>query len=148
MKASFVTWQLRRLHAELDAIDQQRGDEPSVGATASSKAKGPRQTANDQAAHAALERMLRSLPKRLGFRDARAFLEAFSRAHKLRPATIPMRRRLSAEQVRELERRVLSHERASEIARAIGCAEQTVLNRASQLRRRLATAAEHDASGI
>ena len=34
------------------------------------------------------------------------------------------------------------------IAREIGCAEQTVLNRATQLRKRLATTAEHEGTGI
>ncbi len=92
--------------------------------------------------------MLRSLPKRLGFRDARAFIQAFERANDVRMDSIAGRRRLSAAQIRELERRVLNNEPSAMIAREIGCAEQTVLNRATQLRKRLSTMAEQDASGI
>ena len=146
MKPSFVTWQLRRLHAEIDAIDRQRGDVfspvPSAAATTG------RYTGRDRAARTALlARILRTLPKRLGFRDARTFVRAFEHANALM-AELPRRRRLTPTQVRELERRVLNNEPPRMIAREIGCAEQTVLNRATQLRKRLATTAEHEGTGI
>lgn len=146
VKPSFVTWQLRRLHAELDAIDRQRGDvfSPVPRAVATTG----RYSGRDRAARVALlGRILRSLPKRLGFRDARTFVRAFESANALVP-DVPRRRRLSPAQVRELERRVLDNESPRIIAREIGCAEQTVLNRATQLRKRLATIAEHDGTGI
>lgn len=147
MKPSFVTWQLRRLHAELDVIDQQRGDafSPSGPSAMTTGREGGR----DHAARRALvDRMLRSLPKRLGFRDARTFLRAFVRANEMNPSKSTGRRRLTATQIRELERRVLNNESPTAIAREIGCAEQTVLNRATQLRKRLASLAEQDTSGI
>lgn len=93
-------------------------------------------------------RVLRALPEKLGFRDARSFAAAFARANALAEAANRPRRRLTPEQIRELERRVLNNERPLDIARAVGCAEQTVLNRATQLRKRLASMAEIDASGI
>jgi hypothetical protein len=95
-----------------------------------------------------LDRLLRSLPRRLGFRDARAFVRAFARANHLFSDQQPGRHRLTAAQVEELERRVLNQEQAAEIAAAIGCAHQTVLNRATQLRKRLAKQDEMFASGI
>ncbi|HVU34032.1 MAG TPA: hypothetical protein VHE61_11395 [Opitutaceae bacterium] len=146
MKPSFVTWQLRHLHAELDTMDKKRGDafSPTNTGTATVGRSGER----DHAARTALlDRLLRSLPKRFGFRDARAFLRAFVRANQLSDGTT-RRRRLMATEVEELERRVMQQERPAEIARAIGCAEQTVLNRATQLRKRLANQHEQFASGI
>jgi hypothetical protein len=92
--------------------------------------------------------MLRSLPKRLGFRDARSFARAFERAHDLHLPGAGIRRRLTHAQVRDLEQRVLNNESPALIARQIGCAEQTVLNRASQFRKRLAALAEQHGSGI
>lgn len=147
MKPSFVTWQLRRLHAELDVIDKQRGDLVAP-AHSSSAALGRSGTRDRAARRALLDRMLRSLPKRFGFRDARSFAQAFARASELGPAMIATRRRLSSLQVQELERRVLNNEHPADIARAIGCAQQTVLNRASQLRKRLADLSEKDGAGI
>lgn len=146
MKPSFVTWQLRRLHTELDGIDKRRGAVPEPAKPAEPQGGGP---AHERVARRMLlYRLLRSLPKRLGFRDARAFAQAFARANELPHQASAARRRLSAQQIRELERRVLANERPADIARAIGCAEQTVLNRASQLRKRLAALAEEDMSGI
>jgi DNA-directed RNA polymerase specialized sigma24 family protein len=147
VKPSFVTWQLRRLHSELDAIDKQRGDLFAPEGTAT--ATVGRSSLRDRAARRALlHRMLRSLPKRLGFRDARAFSLAFARAHDVPELSANARRRLTPAQVRDLEQRVLGGERPSYIARTIGCAEQTVMNRASQLRKRLAQCEEGDGSGI
>lgn len=147
VKPSFVTWQLRRLHTELDAIDQESGSD--FVPAADSTVPFPRPIVHERVVRRAyLERMLRTLPKRLGFRSARAFIEAVERAHHFTPGDTSARRRLSDTQVRELERRVLNNERPKDIARAIGCAEQTVLNRASQFRKRLAGMGEQDASGI
>ena len=146
MKPSFVTWQLRRLHTELDGIDKRRGAVPEPAKPAAGPGREP---VHDRAARRILlYRLMRSLPKRLGFRDARAFVHAFARANELAHPASAARRRLTARQIRELERRVLANERPAHIAQAIGCAEQTVLNRASQLRKRLAALAEEDASGI
>lgn len=142
-----MTWQLRRLHTELDTIDEQNGDlfAPAQPATQSPGRPGARERT---ARRALLDRVLRALPKRLGFRNARAFVTAVARANELELDTARARRRLTPEQIRELERRVLNNERPSQIAQAIGCAEQTVLNRATQLRKRLANLCERDASGI
>ncbi|WP_146180318.1 hypothetical protein [Opitutus sp. ER46] len=147
MTPSFVTWQLNRLHEELDTIDAQRDNVIALPSPygAKQRKRHPREEADRRAL---LDRMLRALPKRYGFRDARAFAYAFARANNLLTTPDRVRHRLTAAQVRELERRVLAHESPSRIARVIGCAEQTVLNRASQLRKRLAEAAERDASGI
>lgn len=146
MKLSFVTWQLRRLHTELDGIDKRRGAVPAPEQPAEPEGRTP---VHDRVARRTLlYRLLRSLPKRLGFRDAHAFAQAFARANELHRAASGVRRRLTAAQVRDLERRVLANERPADIAHAIGCAEQTVLNRGSQLRKRLAALAEEDASGI
>jgi hypothetical protein len=147
VKPSFVTWQLRRLHAEIDAIDKQRGSSfsPVRIATASTGRAGSRDRA---ARRALLERMLRSLPKRLGFRDPRTFARAFERAHDLHLPPGGGRRRLTEAQIRELERRVMNNESPTLIAREIGCAEQTVLNRATQFRKRLTLLAEQQGSGI
>ena len=59
-----------------------------------------------------------------------------------------MRRRLTSAQIEELERRVFNQESAAQIAMAVGCAEQTVLNRATQFRKRLTAQHELDGSGI
>ena len=141
-----MTWQLRRLHVELDGIDKQRGD--GYVPTEASMALAGRGRERDHAARRILlDRMLRSLPKHFGFRDAASFARAFLRATQ-RPAAQPARRRLGSVQVRELERRVLKHEKPAEIARDLGCAEQTVLNRATKIRKRIAAQFEADASGI
>lgn len=147
VKPSFVTWQLRRLHSEIDAIDKQRGDvlAPTNAGTATS---GRNRDRDWYARRALLNRMLRSLPKRLGFRDAQAFIRAFERANDTEFPSTRRRHRLTATQIRELERRVLQNEYPCMIARAIGCAEQTVMNRASQLRKRLASYAEFEGGGI
>lgn len=147
VKCSLVTWQLRRLHAELDAIDQQ-DDLEFVHEQRPAVVR--RQGGNrDRAIRRILvDRLLRSLPKKLGFRDARLFMRAFARANHLLSGRRYTRRRLTPAQVEELERRVMSRERPSDIARAVHCAEQTVLNRAAQLRKRLADQHERDASGI
>lgn len=145
VKRSIVTWQLRRLHKELDAIDGQAVD--VVAPLGSSLLPRGKSSARDRAARRAhVSRLLRALPKRFGFRDARAFARAFASVHQLESK--PKRRRLSADQIRELEHRVLNNDRPADIAKAIGCAVQTVLNRASQLRKRLADICEQDASGI
>lgn len=146
MKPSFVTWQLRHLHSEIDTIDQQRGNvfAPTHESTATLGRNGTRDRA---ARRALLDRLLRSLPKRLGFRDAKALVRAFIRANQLGGPNAT-RRRLQTIQIEELERRVMSQERPAEIARAIGCAEQTVLNRATQMRKRLASQFEGCGSGI
>jgi hypothetical protein len=150
VKESFVTWQLRRLHAELDGLDKQRTDvfspgHPAAGGTVSSG----RTTARDTAARRTLvDRLLRSLPRRLGYRDARTFAHAFARANALVESGKRTRRRLSPAQVRDLERRVMNYEPTSHIAVAVGCAEQTVLNRATQLRKRLGAQHEQSGSGI
>lgn len=144
VKPSIVTWQLRRLHKELDAIDTQ------AGATYAPVTDFPVQQqtgASDRASRRAhLDQLLRALPRRFGFRDAKSFVKAVERANKLLPTH--RHRRLTPDQVRELEQRVLNNEKPADIAEAIGCAEQTVLNRATQLRRRVAAAAEQHASGI
>lgn len=147
MKSSFVTWQLRRLHSGLDAIEKQRGDTSSPEDHLAAKA-GRTGRRDRTYRRVLLDRMLRALPKRLGFRDARAFARAFARANHLLSTPTRARRRLTPAEVDELERRVLRNERPSAIARAIGCAEQTVLNRASQLRKRLSAFHEQYASGI
>lgn len=148
MKASFVTWQLRRLHAELDALDKKRGDVFRPGSRAAA-ASPERSLQRDRAIRRILlDRLLRGLPRRLGFRDARAFARAFARANHLLADHRPTRRRLTDAQVEELERRVFNQEPAAEIALAIGCAEQTVLNRATQFRKRLTAQHELDGSGL
>ncbi len=132
---------------EIDAIDKKRGDvfSPSHVSTATLR----HSPARDRAARRAmLDRLLRVLPKRFGFRDARSFLQAFIRANELATSINRARRRLTPTEIRELERRVLNNERPGHIARVIGCAEQTVLNRATQLRKRLAETAELDGSGV
>lgn len=146
MKATFVTWQLRRLHSELDALDKQRGAHFQPG---ESPGVFGRSTKRDRTIRRILlDRMLRSLPRRLGFRDARSFARAFARANHLTDDPQHTRRRLTTAQVVELEHRILSQESAASISRAIGCAEQTVMNRATQLRKRLAAQHEGFASGI
>ncbi len=143
-----MTWQLRRLHAELDALDKKRGDVFRPG-NRSAASSSERSLQRDRAIRRILlERLLRGLPRRLGFRDARAFVRAFARANHLLADRTATRRRLTAAQVQELERRVFNQESAAQIAGAIGCAEQTVLNRATQFRKRLTTQHEQDASGI
>lgn len=144
VKPSIVTWQLRRLHKELDAIDTQAGAMYAPVADF----PVPQQTgASDRASRRAhLDQLLRALPRRFGFRDARAFVKAVERANRL--LSTHRHRRLTPAQVRELEQRVLNNEKPAEIAEAIGCAEQTVLNRATQLRRRLAQVAYQDGAGI
>jgi hypothetical protein len=150
VKPSFVTWQLHRLHAELDGLDKKRGNTFRPDELGGDNAKSiGRHAGRDRAARRTLlDRVLRSLPRRLGFRDARSFAHAFARANCLLEADARARRRLTPAEVRELERRVLNHECSAHIALAIGCAEQTVLNRASQFRKRLAAQHEGDGSGL
>jgi hypothetical protein len=148
VKCSFVTWQLRRLHAELDSIETRRDEvfEPDAMAGFTS---GRRNQYRDVAARRRLlGRMLRTLPKHFGFRDARAFALAFARANGLTEIVPAERRRLSLAKIQELERRVLNEESPSEIARDLGCAKQTVLNRGSMLRKQLANRQEKEGSGI
>jgi hypothetical protein len=150
VKPSFVTWQLHRLHAELAGLDKKRGSSfrPDQLAGANAKSSG-RELGRDRAARRTLlDRVLRSLPRRLGFRDPRSFAHAFARANCLLDTDTRARRRLTAAEVRDLERRVLNHESPAHIALAIGCAEQTVLNRASQFRKRLADQHECNGSGV
>lgn len=127
-------------------IDQEHGDltasEPHPVASRNRKSK------SDADRRTKIDRILRSLPKHLGFRDARSFARAFARANKLVTEPHGSRRRLTPAQIQELERRVLAHESPIVIARTIGCAHQTVLNRATILRKRLAGAIEGNASGI
>ena len=149
VKESFVTWQLRRLHHELDGLDKKRSKIFSPGHPLAVGAPAGRGTARDgMARRTLLDRLLRALPHRLGYRDARAFARAFARAHGLLDGNGNGRRRLTPTQIEDLERRVMNYESPSQIALAVGCAEQTVLNRASQLRKRLAKQHEESGSGI
>ncbi len=150
MNASFVTWQLKRLHEEIEGIDRPDAARPQPAPKAEPV---PADLTADELRDRALRRLfldqlLRALPRRLGFRSARAFANAFARANQLNAEASATRHRLTPVQVRELERRVLNNERPRDIARALGCAEQTVLNRSTQFRKRLARMAEQDASGI
>lgn len=95
VKSSFVTWQLRQLHAELDALDRRPAQATCLGYKLAVQGGEPGGKRARAARAILLDRFLRSLPTRLGFPNPRAFAHAFARANHLLTGRNYARRRLS-----------------------------------------------------
>ena len=148
MKSSFVTWQLRQLHAELEAIDRRPKERTWLGYKLAFDVDEPTGKRASAARAVLLDRFLRALPARLGFPNARSFASAFARANHLLTGGSYPRRRITARELSDVDRRLLDGESPAAIARALGCTEQIVLDRGAALTGRKSAEQQTDAAGI